>query len=148
MQLSWCVLLWVYCHVSESVFVGLLPSPGHGADHIQNTSSNTCSILRARISGVGSKLAYMSQYSAFLSYARLPWCQYGDARHFIRVLERWMLDQHFTSSLSWEIRFHTYRYRKRERRSGRTSIVSSRNLATTSEDKLRPGVCYNDLLSA
>jgi hypothetical protein len=29
----------------ECVFIGPLPSTGHGADHIENTSSNTFSIV-------------------------------------------------------------------------------------------------------
>jgi hypothetical protein len=33
------------CHVSECVFIGPLPSTGNGADHIENTSCNTFSIV-------------------------------------------------------------------------------------------------------
>jgi hypothetical protein len=39
------------CLMSEFLFIGLLLSTGHGAVHIENTSSMTFLLLRARISG-------------------------------------------------------------------------------------------------
>jgi hypothetical protein len=33
------------CHVSERIFIEPLPRTGHGANHIENTSSNTIYIV-------------------------------------------------------------------------------------------------------